>query len=296
MTSISSNRSASPRSDVSLIVCTRNRSKKLKKCLSALEKTTVSDSIELVVIDNNSTDDTLAVISQHANTSKFPMRWCTETKAGTGAARNTGAEVATADILVYLDDDCYPEGDFAAHYQQIFTQTPELGFVGGRVELYDNNAQPITILTSTQERFFAAGQRLVAGEIISANLGVRRNALLSVNGWDEMFGAGTEFPCEDLDLAARILVQGWQGKYDPRPVVYHDHERNTHADVKKLMHYYDAGRGGFYCKCLLNRPLRKIYLWYWIKACLKRPTSVTLREVKSMINYLGKRKNSLNAH
>lgn len=289
MSIVSTNRCAASKADLSLIVCTRNRSEKLRKCLTAIEKIQVSDNIELVVIDNNSTDDTLAVISQHANTSKFSMRWCTEIKKGTGAARNTGSEVATADILVYLDDDCYPEADFAIHYQQTFAQAPELGFVGGRVELYDKKAQPITILTYKQERFFAARQRLLAGEIISANLGIRRSALVSVNGWDEIFGAGTDFPCEDLDLAARILAHGWQGKYDPKPVVYHDHERESPTDAKILMAYYDAGRGGFYGKCLFNHPLRKIYLWPWIKTCVRQPISVTLREMKSLINYVGKR-------
>jgi len=289
MSTVSTNHRAALKADVSLIVCTRNRSGKLQKCLNAIEKTALSDNIELVIIDNNSTDDTLAVISRHANASNIPMRWCTETKKGTGAARNKGAEVATAEVLVYLDDDCYPEGDFVAHYQLIFAQLPELGFVGGRVELYDSTTYPITILTTKQERFFAARQRLLAGEIISANLGIRRNALMSVDGWDEMFGAGTEFPCEDLDLAARILAHGWRGKYDPKPVVYHDHERKSQIDAEILMRYYDAGRGGFYGKCLFNRTLRKIYLWSWIKTCFRQPAGVTLREIQSLISYLGKR-------
>lgn len=283
---IATNSSAASAAEISLIICTRNRSAKLQLCLNTIEKIQSTHGFELVVIDNNSTDDTYAVISNHAQKSKIPMRWCREAKKGTGAARNRGAKVATADILVYLDDDCYPAEDFVDQYQFVFAQAADLGFVAGRVELYDPTALPITILTSTQERFFAAKKRLRAGEVISANMGIRRNALMSVNGWDEMFGAGTDFPCEDLDVAARILCYGWPGKYDPRPRVYHDHERKTQADAKQLMTYYDAGRGGFYGKCIFNKALRNIYLWHWIKSFRRQPLRVTFREMKSLINYL----------
>jgi glycosyltransferase involved in cell wall biosynthesis len=286
---VSTNFSSLSASEISLIVCTRNRSAKLQTCLNRIEKIKSTYSFELVVIDNNSTDDTLLVISKHAQTSKIPMRWCVESKKGTGAARNRGAAVATSQIVVYLDDDCYPSEDFIIQYQLIFAQAPELGFVGGRVELYNPNDQPITIITSKQEHFFAAHQRLLAGDIISANMGIRKSALRAVNGWDEMFGAGTDFPCEDLDIAARILSCGWQGKYDPKPLVYHNHERKTQADAKILMAYYDAGRGGFYGKCLFDKTLRKIYLWHWTKNLCRQPLSVTFREIKSLINYIIKR-------
>ena len=286
---ISTNFNASSAAEMSLIICTRNRGLKLKRCIDAVEKIQTTLSFELVIIDNNSTDDTFSVISQQAQKSKLPMRWCRETKKGTGAARNRGAEVATADILVYLDDDCYPAENFVDQYQQVFAHAPELGFVGGRVELYDPTDLPITILTSKQERFFAARERLSAGEIISANMGIRRRAFNDVKGCDEMIGAGTEFPCEDLDIAARILCSGWPGKYDPRPVVYHHHERKTQEDAKKLMASYDAGRGGFYGKCLFDKALRKVYLWRWIKSWRWQPAHITFNEIKSLINYLFKR-------
>lgn len=275
--------------EISLIICTRNRAIKLQQCLIEIEKIQTSKCFELIVVDNNSTDETFSVISNHAKNSNIPMRWCLETKKGTGAARNRGAAVAAADILVYLDDDCYPAKDFIDQYQSIFSQAPELGLVGGRVELYDPTDQPITILTFKNERFFAAHERLLAGEIISANMGIRRNVFNEVNGWDDLFGAGTDFPCEDLDIAARILCSGWQGKYDPKPVVYHHHERKTLADVEKLMVSYDAGRGGFYGKCLFIAELRRLYLWPWIKNFRRQPWEVTVREIKSFINYMIKR-------
>jgi glycosyltransferase involved in cell wall biosynthesis len=275
--------------EVSLVICTRNRDSKLQRCFAAIENVQSSIVFELVVIDNNSTDDTLLVVRNHARTSKIPMRWCVETKVGTGAGRNRGAEVASADIIVYLDDDCYPAPDFVDQYQFIFSRAPTLGFVGGRVELFDPIDLPITILTYTQERFFAAHERLRAGEIISANMGIRRSAFNDVRGWDDMFGAGTDFPSEDLDIAARILCSGWQGKYDPRPVVYHHHERRTQADAKKVMTSYDAGRGGFYGKCLFDKTLRGVYLWSWIRGFHRQPLNVTFREVRSFIEYVSAR-------
>ena len=144
----------------------------------------------------------------------------------------------------------------------------------------------MTILTEKKPRTFPAHSRLRAGDIISANMSIRRSAFDSVSGWDNLFGAGTPFPCEDLDIAARLLASGWDGLYHPSPLVYHHHERKTSEDAKALMASYDAGRGGFYAKALLVASLRKIYLWPWLKSVLRKDPSESFRELKSFSRYL----------
>ena len=63
-------------------------------------------------------------------------------------------------------------------------------------------------------------------------------------GFDPVFGAGAKFAGEDLELAMRCLLAGWEGRYSPRVVVRHDHGRSA-ATYAKLEAFYDEGVGAY---------------------------------------------------
>ena len=102
-------------------------------------------------------------------------------------------------------------------------------------------------------------------ELSESNLACRRTALDDAGGCDPLFGPGSYFNAEEMELLARISAKGWFGVYDPRPTVYHHHGRKTLDEARKLMSSYDYGRGAYYARCLMNRRLRMTYLknWFW---------------------------------
>jgi glycosyltransferase involved in cell wall biosynthesis len=275
--------------NISLIICTFNRSQKLRACLEYIQDMEKNTHFELIIIDNNSTDNTEHVVTEFSKKSDIKTIYYVEKKQGLGAARNSGSKLAHSDIIIYIDDDCYPSKTFLNDYYKIFEQDTSLGFVAGRVELYDPQDLPLTIIRIKHEIYFSYQQRIVAGEIIGANLGLRKKALLDVDGWDEMLGAGTIFPCEDLDVVARLLCTSWRGKYDPQPVVHHHHERKTAEHYYQIMKSYDAGRGAFFGKCLITPSLRRIYTWPWIKSLVQNNWKRSLREIKFASIYLAHR-------
>src|SRR5688572_5191632 len=85
--------------DVSLIICTRNRASALRECLDKIAAIKSQLRWELVVVDNNSSDNTADVIREFAAQAPMPVRYALETRQGLGVARNCGWKHASAPIL-----------------------------------------------------------------------------------------------------------------------------------------------------------------------------------------------------
>jgi GT2 family glycosyltransferase len=124
--------------------------------------------------------------------------------------------------------------------------------------------------------------------IQGANFSMRRTALESIGGFDDRFGAGALFACEDIDAVARASANGWTGAYDPAPLVYHHHGRKTPLEAARLMREYDRGRGAYYMKSLLNPRIRASTLRCWVKKILHQSTGTTARELRASVEYIGR--------
>jgi hypothetical protein len=85
------------------------------------------------------------------------------------------------------------------------SKDPRLGFVGGRILLYDPSDRRITIQESLEPQSFLPGSFIHPGAIHGANLAFRRAALTEVGGYDPWFGPGALFVAEELELLARIF-------------------------------------------------------------------------------------------
>ena len=181
--------------------------------------------------------------------------------SGQGNARNAGWKSAHAEIVAYLDDDCYPADDFLDSVVECFAEAPNLGFISGRILLYDQTDRRMTIQESVTRVSLAPYSFILPGIIQGANSAFRRASLAEVDGFDPRFGgAKGQFLAEELDVAARISAAGWHGAYDPRPLVYHHHGRKTRFEEWRLVRVYQRGIGGFYAKCLFDTRLRGLFL------------------------------------
>jgi GT2 family glycosyltransferase len=253
---------------LSVVVCTRDRRSKLKFCVDALLAVTTARNWELIIVDNASADETseyLASIDQKQfNSVKVTTTF--EPKRGLAAARNKGWRTASGGIIAFTDDDCYVSTDYVDSVIQVFDEDQNIGFLGGRILLFDALDYRITIQESQQRCDFQPWTFIAAGKVQGANMAFRRTTLERIGGFDVRLGAGTPFPCEDIDAAAEALWAGIRGVYDPRPVVYHHHGRRTEREAQKLMRSYDAGRGAYYAKYILRRDSRSEYIRYWIRS------------------------------
>ena len=91
---------------ISVIICTYNRADLLTDVLQTVcEQTLERSEYEVIVVDNNSTDDTSAV--SHTFVARYSnVRYCFEPQQGLSHAPNRGWREARGDVVIYLDDDC----------------------------------------------------------------------------------------------------------------------------------------------------------------------------------------------
>ena len=267
-----------------MVICTRNRAAWLAQTLGTYSALETDGPWEMVLVDNGSSDATPSILRDFAAAARFPCRVVSEPVAGLSRARNTGWRAARGDIVAFTDDDCYPEKDFLRRIAECFGENgPD--YLGGRILLFDPADYPITIQTDEGTHAIAPGSFVQAGLIQGANMSARMRVLQALDGFDEDLGAGTAFPCEDVEFLSRASAHGFTGAYDPRPVVYHHHRRRTRAQVSALKRSYDIGRGAYLMKCLLDSRRRKLALknWYWANRKRLRRLTVEPREAKAAL-------------
>ena len=235
---------------LSLVICTRNRSAQLVRCLEVIRNLHLDSAWEIVLVDNGSTDDTADVIEAQKNSMPAPVKSIQEMVPGLGRARNAGIRAASGEIIVFTDDDCYPNEDWLLQIDKAF-QDPGLGFVTGKVVLHDPDDYPISVNLLEEARDVPAGAYVSPYILMGANLAFRRTALEKIGGFDSNMGAGTRYPVEDVDAAARVVMAGWSGAYRPDIVVRHHHGRKE-VDVAALCRGYDYARGAYHMKLLLR--------------------------------------------
>src|SRR5215211_8806375 len=115
-----------------VVIPTYNRSALLKEAIDSLLRARVPAelNVKIIVVDNNSTDDTRATINQVAERSNGRVSYVFEKQQGRSPALNAGVKVATGDLIGFIDDD---EEIDASWYETIFSAFTEhdVNFIGG---------------------------------------------------------------------------------------------------------------------------------------------------------------------
>jgi glycosyltransferase involved in cell wall biosynthesis len=271
---------------VSLVICTRNRAASLSECLAHVAHLESVKSFDVVVVDNGSTDHTHSVVAEFAAQQSATMRYLREERPGLARARNTGWRASAGSIVIFTDDDCYVSPSIIRDYLTVFSECAETACVGGRVMLHDPTDLRVTVQETPTRRDIPPFSFVPTGLIHGANFAFRRDALEALNGFDEMFGAGTPFPAEDVELIARVVASGRRALYDPRPTVRHHHGRKHLSEFNALQRSYTRGRGAYYAKCLMNPKIRGAVARGWLASFALPQWGRTVREVMYASEYL----------
>jgi glycosyltransferase involved in cell wall biosynthesis len=244
--------------DLTVVIPSLNGAQNVDRCLRAMAVQSIRPRMEIMVVDDGSTDDTASVARAHGVTVISHPR-----NLGIAAARNTGLNAATADIVAFVDDDCEPEPEWArqllAGYAEdnvagvsgpIIPRTPPgclCGFLSRNnplvpleLELTDSYRLPYRFYLylrrqwSTQSK---AGPRDVYS-FVGANMSFRRKVLFESGQFDERF----RFGAEELDMCMRIgqSIPGARLAFVPGARVVH-HFKPALRDTLRRSRSYGIG-------------------------------------------------------
>jgi GT2 family glycosyltransferase len=237
-----------------VIVCTHNRAHRLEQTLNSLQQMTVPVDLawELIIVDNNSTDNTKEVIDNFINKSSLNVKYVIERDKGLSRARNMGIQEANGHIIAFTDDDCIVDQHWITSLSKEFYDDESIVAVGGRVVLYNKMDRPVSIRVH-EERIVLSSTDRILKFMIGCNMAFARPVFDEIGIFDTDFGAGSRFAStEDFDFLYRVHKKGLKIIYSPDVLVYHNHGRRTDEQIKSLMHGYAVGRGAFYCKYILG--------------------------------------------
>lgn len=222
-----------------ILICTYNRATLLRETLAAFATMSAPDQcdVEIIVVDNNSTDNTARVVADAARRSPFRIVSLHESRQGKSFALNRGLEVARGDIIALTDDDVWPDRDWLRGIVERFRER-DVTFVFGKVLPRWGAVPPPELLTPPAQDIWGplalvdygddpveyrpelTGQRLPIG----ANLAFAREALITVGGWRTDLGKvdNTLTSGEDHEIFCRLRRFGlYSGLYDPAIMVRH---------------------------------------------------------------------------
>ena len=117
---------------ISLSICTYNRSDSLRETLDSVCSLNNRERLtEVLIVDNNSTDATAAIVASYA--SKLPIRRVVETAQGLSYARNRALKEFKGEILLFTDDDVCLDVDWLSGFFKAAGQFSNAQYFGGRI-------------------------------------------------------------------------------------------------------------------------------------------------------------------
>jgi glucosyl-dolichyl phosphate glucuronosyltransferase len=211
---------------LSVVICTYNRSELLRSALGSLSSQTADkDRFEVIVVDNNSTDETKLVALDYC--SQQPnWRYLFQSKQGLSPARNMGCGAAQGDYVGYLDDDLTASKEWIATALEIIaTHNPHI--FGGPSYPYYLSPKPHWFLDAYGSMDYGLKARqLTRSEFLSGkNIVFRRTLIYALGGFDPQLGmSGSQLGFGEetaLILKAFDSVPDLNYYYDPRLCVTH---------------------------------------------------------------------------
>lgn len=213
----------------SVIIPVRNRSDQLKRCLdSLLRQTYPSDRTEVIVCDNNSTENISLITDPYPN-----VTLVTESRTGPAAARNTACRIAKGDILAFIDSDCIADERWLQNAVDALCDS-RVDSVAGRVVMtFQNPKKPACMelydfLTNFRQEMYVRRYHFS----VTANLITRKSVFDEVGEFDDQ---NFLFAGEDCDWGVRHHTSGKKMEYRPDVTIYHPAQRSLVVFLKKYV-------------------------------------------------------------
>jgi glycosyltransferase involved in cell wall biosynthesis len=236
---------------ITVVLCTYNRDQSLRSALNSVAASVLPESVEweVLVVDNNSTDQTRKVVEEFRNRHLGRFRYLFEVQQGKSHALNSGIREAQGNILAFMDDDVTVHPNWLLNLTAAL-RNDEWAGAGGRI---------VPKWTFSPPRWLAADSPHAAGPLVgfdpSPNAGRLKEAPIGTNmafrkDMFEKYGyfrtdlgprPGSEIRNEDTEFGDRLLAGGEQLRYEPSALVFHPVTRNRINKEYFLKWWFNKG-------------------------------------------------------
>jgi glycosyltransferase involved in cell wall biosynthesis len=217
---------------ISVVICTYNRAAYIRDAMESLYRQTLDrGSFEVIVVNNNSTDETEIVCKSFIESHNDAwFKYLNEPNQGASFARNTGAVEASSPLLCFMDDDAVADPDYLERIVAFFETHPDAGGLGGRIIPKYIPEEPKWMshfVSSLVGQFHYSDKPVVfaPGKYpLESNMVVRKDDFDTIGGFNVALPGvkGTlRIGGEGKDLFLRLQSLGRQIYYDPRIRVQH---------------------------------------------------------------------------
>lgn len=229
---------------ISAIVCTYSNASLLRRTLDSLiNQTLPPQEYEIIVVDNNSTDNTREVVRDFEERASHQIKYVLETTQGLSAARNTGIKQSSGPIISFIDDDAEAAPGWLAAVVEAFNQYPDAWGVGGNTFAIWDAERPAWLTDdflgnlSIQDR--GPQQLKLPGQqhLLGTNSSFRREVFAEIGYFPTDLGrVGKNLLAgEEAELCLRIHLKGKSMYHIPGVVVFHHvtPERMTRSYLRR---------------------------------------------------------------
>lgn len=223
------------RTPVAAVIVNYNACEHLRRCLASLR---IEQPDELVVVDNGSTDGSLAMLQAEYPTARTIAN---KVSPGYGAASNQGVALCRSPYILLLNSDTLLPGDAIDTLSAYLDERPTVGLAGPRLANPDGSLQTSTFpypeplqmliresslleliraLPVVRDRYlltWAHDAERVVPWVLGAALLLRREAFEAVGGFDD----GFYIYSDEVDLCYRLTQAGWEIRFTPTAEIVH---------------------------------------------------------------------------
>lgn len=232
---------------LSIVICTFNRAQYLAKALQSLKEDLNNEIYEIVIVDNNCTDDSPEVGAKFKNEG-LKINYVIEEKQGLSFARNKGFQVAQFPFIAYLDDDAIVSpGWICAIFNQIGRHSHHDFISGGKIEVIWEYTRPDwvgdNLLNWLGKLDLGEARKLdfPLEHVNGGNMLINKSLLVKTGGFNTSLGIQGKkmFTNEEIEFQKRAVAESASIFYDPAMLILHHARLNVTPEwfMKRANHH-----------------------------------------------------------
>ena len=215
---------------VSVVVCAYDAADTIEECLTSLAALTYPN-VEIIVVNDGSCDATTAIARAQVG-----VRVIDVPKGGLSAARNVGLAAASGEIVAYTDADVRVDPDWLNYLVHTLLTADVVGVGGPNVVPEDDAWMAQCIARAPGGPTHVLLDDTIAEHVPGCNMAFRRDALLSIGGFNPVFvRAG-----DDVDVCWRLQARGLRLGFAPAALVWHRHRTTMEGFWRQQVGYGEA--------------------------------------------------------